>query len=186
MKKLIIIPTVLVGIIGGYIFAQSDIMTSAENAPTITAEQAKKIALNQYDGNIIDFEYDRDDLVPHYEIEIKNDNEKIDLYIDAVSGEVTVKEREVLNKNTNAQVNNTNTTNSTSTQDQTTTIITEQEAIAIAQKKAQGTVTKVELDEDDNILIYEIDIKNGQTEYDFEIHATTGKILKYEMDRDND
>ena len=243
MKKMIIVPTVLVGMIGGYIFSQSDIITSAEKAATITAQQAKEIALKQYGGNIIDFEYDRDDNVPHYEIDIKNGNEKIELYIDATTGKVTVKERETLssdkaptisaqqakeialkqyggniidfeydhddntphyeidikngnekielyidattgkvtvkerevyNKNSNVQVN------------QTAKILTEKEAIAIAQNKAKGTVTKVELDEDDDILVYEIEIENGNTEYDFEIHATTGKILKFETDRDDD
>lgn len=185
MKKSIIIPTVLVGIIGGYIFAQSDIITSAEKAPTITAQQAKKIALNQFGGKITEFEYDHDDddQVPHYEIDIKNGNEKIELYIDATTGKVTVKERETFNKKANAQVNNTS---NTTTKEQAAKILTEKEAIAIAQKKAKGTVTKVELDEDDNVLIYEIEIKNGNTEYDFEIHASTGKILKYETDRDDD
>ncbi|MEO4054501.1 PepSY domain-containing protein [Solibacillus sp. CAU 1738] len=156
---------------------------SSEKAPTITAQQAKKIALNQFGGNIIDFEYDSDDNMPHYEIDIKNGNEKIELYIDATTGKVTVTKREVYNKNSNAQGN---TTNNTTSKEQTAKILTEKEAIAIAQNKAKGTVTKVELDEDDDILIYEIEIENGNTEYEFEIHATTGKILKFESDRDDD
>ena len=43
-------------------------------------------------------------------------------------------------------------------------------------------MTSVELDIEHNIKVYEIEIRNGQTEYDFEIDAITGDILKYEED----
>lgn len=47
-------------------------------------------------------------------------------------------------------------------------------------------MTDIELDEDDNRLIYEIEIRNGKMEYDFEIDAKTGDIIKYEEDLDDD
>ena len=43
-------------------------------------------------------------------------------------------------------------------------------------------MTSVELDVEHNVQVYEIEIRNGKTEYDFEIDATTGDILKYEED----
>lgn len=99
MKKSIIIPTVFLGMIGGYALAQSDMFTSAEKASTITAAQAKEAALKAFDGKIVDFEYDRDDVIPHYDFEIVGPAEKIDLEVDAATGAVTITERETI-KNT--------------------------------------------------------------------------------------
>ena len=62
------------------------------------------------------------------------------------------------------------------------TTISQEEAIKIAQSKAAGKVISIELDTEDNNLVYEIEIRNGKMEYDFEIDATTGAILKYEED----
>ena len=67
-----------------------------------------------------------------------------------------------------------------------TKLLTKDQAIAIAMKKAKGTVTKVELDSDDGRQHYDIEIKDGTFEYDFEIDAITGKILEFEKDRDDD
>ena len=99
MKKLIIIPTVFLGIIGGYALAQSEIFTSAEQVSTITAAQAKEAALKAFDGKIVEFEYDHDDFVPHYDFEIVGSTEKVDLEVDAATGDVTITEREAV-KNT--------------------------------------------------------------------------------------
>ena len=96
MKKSIIISTVFVGMIGGYALAQSDIFTSAEKASTITAAQAKEAALKAFDGKIVEFEYDRDDVVPHYDFEIVGSAEKVDLEVDAATGAVTITERETI------------------------------------------------------------------------------------------
>ena len=99
MKKLIIIPTVFLGIIGGYALAQSEIFSSAEQVSTITAAQAKEAALKAFDGKIVEFEYDHDDSVPHYDFEIVGSTEKVDLEVDAATGDVTITEREAV-KNT--------------------------------------------------------------------------------------
>ena len=232
MKKLIIIPTVFLGIIGGYALAQSEIFTSAEKATTITAAQAKEAALKAFDGKIVEFEYDHDDFVPHYDFEIVGSTEKVDLEVDAATGNVTITEREAVKNTaqpsvqqaiekvenqvdaavTNAQVTaqtavqqvteqvqepaakpqtteqqataaKTQTNNSPASSKQTSGIITKAQAIAIAQQKANGTVTEVEYDSDDSE--YEIEIKNGNIEYNFEIDARTGAILSYEEDIDD-
>lgn len=61
--------------------------------------------------------------------------------------------------------------------------ITQQQAIQIALGKVNGTVTKVELDDDNK---YEIEIVKGQIEYDFEINEATGAIIKMEQDNLDD
>ncbi len=40
----------------------------------------------------------------------------------------------------------------------------------------------VEFDSEDGIMVYEIEFKIGTTEYEYEIDASTGEILKYEME----
>ena len=229
MKKLIIIPTVFLGIIGGYALAQSEIFSSAEQVSTITAAQAKEAALKAFDGKVVEFEYDHDDFVPHYDFEIVGSTEKVDLEVDASTGAVTIIEREAVKNTaqpsvqqaiekvenqvdaavTNAQVTaqtavqqvteqksattaptneqqattKTQTANPPASSQQTSGIITKAQAIAIAQQKANGTVTEAEYDADDNE--YEIEIKNGNIEYDFEIDARTGAILSYNEDIDD-
>ena len=49
-----------------------------------------------------------------------------------------------------------------------------------------GTLVKCELDYDDDTqkYKYEIEIKDGRVEYDLEIDANSGEIIKYEQDQD--
>lgn len=73
---------------------------------------------------------------------------------------------------------NVNTDDSSSVSSQEVKI-TQDEAIAIALKESPGTVTKVELDDENE---YEIEIRDGDKEIDYEIDAMTGEIR--EMDTD--
>jgi uncharacterized membrane protein YkoI len=57
--------------------------------------------------------------------------------------------------------------------------ITQEEAIAIALKESPGTVTKAELDDDND---YEIEIQDGKKEFDYEIDAVTGEIRERDTD----
>lgn len=68
--------------------------------------------------------------------------------------------------------------------------ISEDEAKKIALKHAglsENDVTAlfVELDYDDGVLRYEVDFRQGMTEYDYDIEASTGKILSYDKDIDD-
>ena len=65
-------------------------------------------------------------------------------------------------------------------------ILRAKEAIAIALKQTPGTVTDVELDDDDGRAYFEIEIEDGKYEYEYEIDAVTGKILDFEKDREDD
>lgn len=67
--------------------------------------------------------------------------------------------------------------------------ITVDQAKAIALNHAGQTAEavyfdKVELDYDDGMTIYEIEFHVGRVEYEYEIDAETGDILKYEWDND--
>ena len=43
----------------------------------------------------------------------------------------------------------------------------------------------IELDNEDGILVYEVEFKSCNMEYDYEINAATGAILKYESELDD-
>ena len=43
----------------------------------------------------------------------------------------------------------------------------------------------VELDDEDGKLVYEIEFKSGNMEYDYEIDAASGTILKHEVERED-
>ena len=220
MKKGIIIGTALVGIVGGFIFAQDMDFGSAENP--IPAAEAKKIALETYKGTIVEFDYEIDDSTPHYEFEIKKGTEITEVYVDAVTGDATITGTEVVNNNlaakiedkvdavkssaqiavSNATKGNEKKSNDSVKIDGETAnasvaanennvnanaeVISKSEAIKIANTVASGTVVKVELDEDDNTLTYDIELRDGNQEYDVEIDAYTGDVIDFESDTNKD
>ena len=68
--------------------------------------------------------------------------------------------------------------------------LTKEEAREIALKHAgltaeEVTRLRVEFEYDDGIPEYEVDFYHNGYEYDYEIHAETGKILFWDKDRDN-
>jgi len=45
---------------------------------------------------------------------------------------------------------------------------------------------KAELDTDDGRIHYDVEFKQGNTEYDYDIDASTGEIIKYDSEIDDD
>ena len=144
----------------------------------LTKDQAIAIATEKAKGTVTKAKLDNDDGRKHYDIEIKDGTYEYDFEINAITGEILEfdKERDDDNKaNNQATVSN-----------KTQKLLTKDQAIAIALKQVKGTVTDVELDDDDGRKRYEIEIKDGIYEYDFEIDAVSGEVLKFDKDRDDD
>lgn len=140
----------------------------------MTMEEAQKIALKEVDGEVIKSSKDHDDGRTYYEFEIITDGGKYDLEVDGESGEIVKKEKD--DDYTSSQ----STTDSQSNQ----ATITEDEAKKIATERigGSGEFIKCELDNDDGVLKYEIEVVKENKEYDIDVDATTGKITKYEED----
>lgn len=215
MKKRLIIPTALAGILGGVVLMQqTEIFSSAQQVELLSATEAKTLALKEFNGEIVEFDFDRDD-APHYEFDIVSNTEKAEVIVDAQSGAVLIKERETIAAPSNAisdataavekNVETAVATAQMKVEDavqqvipapkvevqpkeehtqQTAPLLTKAQAIAIAQAKAAGTVVDVDYDDDD--LEYEIEIKNGTTEYELSIDARTGTITKFDKDTEDD
>ena len=151
----------------------------------LTKDQVIAIAKKKAKGTVTEVELDSDDGRKHYDIEIKDGTYEYDFEIDAITGKILEfeKDRDDDAKKVNKQATATKTNKVASTKK---AMLTKDQAIAIAMKQATGTVTDFELDEDDGRKVYEIEIENGTYEYEFEIDAFTGKVLKFEKDREDD
>ena len=64
------------------------------NQTVISSAEAKKIALNNFEGTIVELELDNEDSHHIYEIEVVNTNRKANIEIDAYTGKVIVMEIE--------------------------------------------------------------------------------------------
>jgi len=163
-------------------------VTQPSTEPTaqyITPEEAKAIALNdaglaEADVRDLEVELDRDDGTVHYDVDFEKGNEDYDYDIDAVTGKILKVQKPV-------QEAAATTTNSSSSS--TTKQLTKAEAKAIALKHAGLKESEVrdldvELDRDDGTVHYDVDFEKDGFEYDYEIDANTGKILKSRKERD--
>lgn len=121
----------------------------------------------------IDLDFEDDKMV--YDVELKVGYKEYDLEIDAVTGEILKKE---------FPDNSTNLTDNSK-------FISKDEATAIALKAAgisaeNAKQLKAELDRSDSgTYKYEVDFKYGVYEYEYDIDAVTGKIIKSEKEIDS-
>lgn len=178
MKKWMMVPA-LAGavIIGGVaMVANAEQGLAATPKGLLSMEEAKEIAVKSVGGKVTDIELDREKSGDVYEVEVQSKGIEYDLDIDAQTGKVLRTEKDHMDND-----------------DQDDHVvpdgkyISKDAAIKIAMKQAKGIVTKVELDNDDGHVVYEIEIEGGTYEYDFDIDAVSGEVLKFEKDHhDND
>ncbi|KOS66331.1 hypothetical protein AEA09_16395 [Lysinibacillus contaminans] len=168
MKKIILIPA-LVGVLGiGAVIGSTSLLSgNAQEKKVLTMQEIEEKALAIVNGTVTDIELDKERTGDVYEVEITTATEEHDLKFDAYTGELLKQKKEVLDDDGNIQVEN-----------KTAAKITKEQAIERTLSKVNGTVTKVELDDD----VYEIEIVDGQLGYDVEIKATTGEIVDFEQD----
>lgn len=127
-----------------------------------------------------------DESPAHYEVEIKSQSgEEFEYKLDAYTGAILESKREAEDGTETPAVQPTKPTPSGTVQD-----IGYAKAKSIAMNHAGVSESKaydmdVELDDEDGILVYEVEFKSGNMEYDYEINAATGAILKHETELDD-
>ena len=180
MKKWMMIPALAgVLVIGGVAMAgNAGHSFAATPKGLLTMEEAKAIAVKSVGGKVTEIELDREKSGDIYEVEVKSKGVEYDLDIDAKTGKVLRTEKD---DNDNDDFDNDDSDDKVIVPDGK--FITEKAAIKIAMKQAKGTVTEIELDEEDGRVIYEIEIEDGKYDYDFDIDAISGEVLKFEKDR---
>ncbi|MGE7169759.1 PepSY domain-containing protein [Bacillus altitudinis] len=128
----------------------------------VSKKQAEKAALKVVKGYVDDVDLERKKGKWVYEVEIKKGGFEYKVYVDAKTGKA-------LNDPVKKKKQNVK--------------ITKKQAEQIALAKVKGTVTDSELDKENGVYLYEIEITTPSgEEVDFEISAKTGKILKQEWD----
>ncbi|MER2089731.1 MAG: PepSY domain-containing protein [Sporosarcina sp.] len=183
MKKWMTIPALAgVLVIGGVAMAgNTGHSLAATPKGLLTIEEAEAIAVKSVDGKVTQIELDREKSGDIYEVEVKSDGNEYDLDIDAKTGNVLRTDRD---DNDDDDFDDDDSDDKVIVSDGK--FITKEAAVQIAMKQAKGTATEVELDEDDGRVVYEIEIKDGKYEYDFDIDAISGEVLKFEKDRDDE
>lgn len=171
--------------------AESTAPTQQETVPAtepaaqyITPEEAKAIALQdaglaEADVRDLEVELDLDDGPAHYDVDFEKAAADYDYDIDAVTGQILRVEKPAENKPA--------ATTSASTTDSKQLSKTEARDIALKHaglKASEVRDLEVELDRDDGTLHYDVDFEKDGYDYDYEIDATTGKILKSRKERD--
>ena len=163
---------------GGADLSTPDTSTPIEETD-IGLEAAKSAALadagvNAADATFTEQKRDRDDGVLVYDIDFYTSEMKYEYEIDAATG--AVRERKSERRNNQTQTG--------------TTDIGLEAAKQIAFEHAgvsagEVYLSKAKYENDDGIRVYEIEIYKDRMEYEYTIHATTGRILEFDAEYDD-
>ena len=147
--------------------------TAAESY--IGVERAKEIALKDAGLSASQVSFvraglDWDNGRMEYEVEFWKDNVEYDYEIDAYTGTILHSDRDIEGYSIPAQ---------------SSADIGADRAKEIAEDRAgvSGTFRELHLDRDDGRVVYEGEMRDGWTEYEFTLDAVTGTILEWDVDR---
>ena len=172
--------------------------TPAANNPSgdIGIERAKQIALShaglsQGSVSFVKAELDYEDGVKVYDIEFYSGNVEYDYEINAASGAIISVDRDIENYSISTEAPAPAPTAAPTpapTQPVAPSTISADRAKQIALSHAGvggASFTKVELDTDDGVAVYEIEFKVDNVEYDYEINAVSGAIISSKSEVDD-
>ena len=132
-----------------------------------------------------------------YEVEFKANGTKYEYDIDASNGEVVHLDQDIdddwyeaQNKIPVSVEKPSNSGAATGNTPSSAELISAEKAKSLALehaglKSSEVVFEKTELDEDDGIWEYDVEFRKGNIEYEYEIDAQSGKILKAEKDFDD-
>ncbi|MFC0237183.1 PepSY domain-containing protein [Fictibacillus phosphorivorans] len=133
----------------------------------ITKDEAVKIAAKQ--GEVMSAEFNEENKV--YLVSVQNEGKTYRLEINGNNGDIKSK-NEVESRDEPAEPK---------------TKITEEEAKQIALKEVKGTITDIELDDEDGVIVYEVEIETKTKEAQVIINAFSGEVNSVTMEtKDSD
>ncbi|MDA3129984.1 PepSY domain-containing protein [Aliibacillus thermotolerans] len=181
MKKFIIATACVVSL-GLVAIGIQQFQATAGDA-SISKEEAKQIATEQYPGTVTEVERERENGKEVYEMEITGDEYKYELKLDANTGKIVkLDEKEKVQKQINKRSASSEKENNHQQQNDSTFPVSMDEAINIALAETGGTVKEAELDDDDGMTYYEIEINSNKGEAEVEVNAYTGEIIQISYD----
>lgn len=140
-------------------------------------ESAKAIALShaglaEEEATFVKVELDYDDGVRLYELEFVTKTDKYEYEVKAADGMILKVSSEPIAK----------IPGNLQTEGLISAEAAKEAALSFAGLTVSDAVcTKIELDYDDGIAVYELEFFAGGAEYEFEVNAATGEVLKMEM-----
>lgn len=159
-------------------------LSRVEQQAKLTYQQALEAALQegQFSAKTVEVRKNHlheEDRQPVYEVVLATNDQEFAYEIDAIDGSVL--------RAAQSKIQTVDQNSSTGADAGTTADIGVEQAKAIALQHAgvaEGDVRdwSVEADHHRGQLIYEVEFEVGQTDYEYEIDGTSGKILKAEMD----
>ena len=133
-----------------------------------------------------------DESPAHYEVELHTAWGEFEYLVDAYTGKVLSGQKDLLTTASTPSTPNVTTKPSDQKPDPSGTAqdIGYAKAKSIALNHAGVSENEaydmdIELDDEDGILVYEVEFKSGNMEYDYEINAATGAILKHASELDD-
>ena len=168
--------TVLVVGLGASAYAMTDQSKSNDKKQTTTIEEAKAkdIALQKTDGgDITNIQLAIDDGVKQYEVDVTKGNKEYDVDIDSSSGKIIEFDEEQKDDEDEKEEELQNISPA----------ISLDQAIKTALKSAKGTVNETDLDQENNRLVYEIEIDTAdKREATVSVDAKNGNVISVELD----
>lgn len=169
--------------------ASGDGQTQPGSSQKVSLDEAKEIALADAGAASADISYTKAELeledgIWVYEIKFHTAAYQYEYEINAANGEICHKEQK---KRTDAGENGSgNAGNTGGSRD----YIGAEQAKSIAASHAGFSVSdvrfqKTELDREDGEMVYEVEFKKDGMEYEYEINAVTGEIIKSEQEWDD-
>lgn len=183
-----------------------DVIPERTNTPTpdiqpsdkyITRDEALSVAYTKAsvaatDVRDLSVDFDEDDGIYVYKIDFDANGYEYEIDINAYTGDVVKFEREKEDDHfINASKTNNNITDTPDTDDNVPvdgSFITKETALEIAFARAEVTSADVhdlniEFDQDDGKNLFEIDFEANGHEYEVDINALTGEIIKFEKEK---
>ena len=172
-------------------------------AKDIGVEKAKSIALKDAGvsgATFVKAKLDSEDGVKVYDVEFYKANVEYDYEIDAITGKILEKDRDIENytipkkkATTNKQTTKKQTTTKAKSKAKTSSKkvakdigVEKAKSIALKDAGVSGVkFTKAKVDHENGVKVYDIEFRKGNKEYDYEIEAATGKIRERNVDLDD-
>ena len=157
-------------------------------AKTIALEHAR---VAEADATFIKVHLEREHGKMVYDVEFYSGNTEYDYEIDALNGKILEHDREIEHyRIPKKPTQSSKPTSAPAPAKSTTQYIGKEKAAVIALAEAglsesQVRKLKVDLDRERGKMVYEVEFKSGRMEYEYDIDATNGKMLKSDIEYDD-
>ena len=170
------------------------VKNNVETAAGTTAQEAVDEALKEFGGTVTDVEYDEEDGVYYYNIEIENGNDDFEVKLNAEDLSVIEQdldrddnddrddnEVEAAEKNTASSADNKGDTKAADAFEGDKSA----DAIEAAQERFDGILEEISYEEDDGAYYYEVKLESENEEYEVKLNADNLSVLEEEREDEN-